>query len=74
MFKIKPERVAGVVALSYLVLIPVGAFVLHRRVQILEEDTDALWRESGMSNDQLKNPPLINTSKLKRVFGVPSNA
>jgi hypothetical protein len=40
---IKPERVAGIVALSYLVLIPAGAYLFHRRVQMVEKNIEDLW-------------------------------
>jgi hypothetical protein len=41
----KPERVSGIVALSYLVLIPAAGFLAWRRVQTLEKNVeDALWQ------------------------------
>lgn len=44
---IKPERIAGIVALSYLVLIPAGGFYILRRVQMLERNVeDVLWRQN----------------------------
>lgn len=46
--KVKPEKIAGVVALSYLVLIPVAGFVAYRKIQIMEKDIDTVWGKSGL--------------------------
>jgi len=67
--KIKPERIAGIVALSYLVLIPAGAFVAYRKVQILQEEVDALWDNSGMKIEPRE--PIFNLAQLKNLFVKP---
>lgn len=41
--KIKPERIAGIVALSYLVLIPVAAAYAYRKIQIIDRDLRIVW-------------------------------
>jgi NADP-dependent 3-hydroxy acid dehydrogenase YdfG len=64
MFKrIKPERIAGVVALSYLVLIPAAAFVAYRKIQIVEQDIDVLWDNSGMA--PVEPTPIIDLRNWK---------
>jgi hypothetical protein len=63
--KVKPERVAGIVALSYLVLIPAGAFYAWTKVQELESDVELLWERAGY-------PPRENMGPLgdiKRFMG-----
>jgi hypothetical protein len=50
---IKPERVAGIVALSYLVLIPVGAYMIMRGIKKTYLAIDAIW-------DVLENENVIN--------------
>lgn len=69
MFKhIKPERIAGVVALSYLVLIPAGAFVAYRKIQIVQHDIDTLWDNSGMSAADPE--PIVDLRNWKTWFRV----
>lgn len=40
----KPERVAGIVALSYLVLIPGAIYLINKKVWVIEEELNDLWR------------------------------
>lgn len=47
MSKIKVEQVAGIVALSYLALIPAGAYIAHRRICEIDKDVNALWARLG---------------------------
>lgn len=61
--KIKLEKIAGVVALSYLVLIPAAGALAYRKVSLLEQDNVRLRRDLGMPD---RNPdPVI---ALKQVF------
>ena len=46
--KIKPERITGVVALSYLVLIPAGAIYLYNRLQSLDKDVTDLFAQQDL--------------------------
>jgi hypothetical protein len=46
--KFKLERVTGVVALSYLVLIPVGAVIVWQKVRIIDRDVTTLWEKAGL--------------------------
>lgn len=64
--KVKPERIAGIVAMSYLVLIPTAALLAWRKIQIMQEDVDILWDNSGLKNEPRK--PLIDVSKLTQGF------
>jgi hypothetical protein len=41
--KIKPERVAGIVALSYLVLIPAAGVFLWKRQEMMGRNIDEVW-------------------------------
>lgn len=47
MSKIKPEKIAGIVALSYLVLIPAAGYLGWRRLDKLEKDVDLLYTKRG---------------------------
>lgn len=49
--KIKPERIAGIVALSYLVLIPAGAFLAWRKLQLIEHDVDVIWEHCKVGGE-----------------------
>lgn len=45
MFKrVKPEKVAGIVALSYLVLIPAGGYFLWRQANLINQELSDVWR------------------------------
>jgi hypothetical protein len=69
--KVKPEKIAGIVALSYLVLIPAGAAIAWRRIKYLEQDVDEMAIKVGMPDIAVR--PLIDTDKLQasvnRVLG-----
>lgn len=41
--KVKPEKIAGIVALSYLVLIPVGALLAYQKIHRIDQDVSAMW-------------------------------
>lgn len=43
MSKVKPEKIAGIVALSYLVLIPAGAIFAWQRLDQMKRDVDDIW-------------------------------
>lgn len=47
MRKIKLEKITGVVALAYLVLIPVGAYYAWRKIQIIDGDLTEMWDASA---------------------------
>jgi hypothetical protein len=53
--RISPERVAGVVALTYLVLIPVGAFVAWQKLQTMDNDLSILWAKAQPDQDPSTN-------------------
>lgn len=67
MSKIKPERVAGIVALSYLVLIPVGALLAYQKLRVIDQDVTTIWEESFPGTGE--RTPLISRDSLKKVFG-----
>lgn len=66
MRKIKLEKITGVVALSYLVLIPVGAFCAWRKIQQMDDDLMVLWDKADMPGPD--RPPLIDINALKERF------
>lgn len=48
---IRLEKVSGVVALSYLVLIPATAYVAWRKIQTLDKDLTVVWDKLDMPED-----------------------
>lgn len=48
--KITPERIAGVVALTYLVLIPAAAIIAYRKIMSMDQDLTDMWHELKMPN------------------------
>lgn len=68
MRKLKLEKIAGVVALSYLVLIPVGAIYVWKKVKDMDEEVVAMWDKLGMP--PMSHPPIFDITDLKeRLFG-----
>ena len=65
MLKIKPERIAGIVALSYLVLIPAGGFLAWRKIQTIDKDLTEIWNEVNRSEDRTTRTPLIDLGKIR---------
>ncbi len=49
---IKPERIAGIVALSYLVLIPVGAAIAYKKLRYIDNSLDHVWMELNLPVDE----------------------
>lgn len=43
MRKLKLEKITGVVALAYLVLIPAGAVYVWRKMEAMDEDITTMW-------------------------------
>lgn len=41
--KIKPEKIAGIVALTYLVLIPGAGYLGWKKILKVEKDIDEAW-------------------------------
>lgn len=50
--KMKLEKIAGIVALSYLVLIPAGAFYAWKKIQVIDRDVTEMWDKLGMPATQ----------------------
>jgi hypothetical protein len=65
--KVKTERIAGIVAMSYLVLIPTAAFLAYRKIQLLDQDIETLW-EHTKAPTTVKEP-LLGVDGVKRFFG-----
>lgn len=68
--KFKLEKVSGLVALSYLVLIPAAAYVAHKRIQALEADADLMWDELNMENKVQAERPTLRTLFQRPAFGM----
>ena len=64
--KLKPEKIAGIVALSYLILIPAGAGAAYLKLRSLEDSIDIMWDHLNLNRDEEKN--LISVNKLKRML------
>lgn len=64
--KFKLEKVTGVVALSYLILIPAGSFYAWQRLKQMEEDVTYLWEKTGMP--PVEPRPVVDLSGIKEGF------
>lgn len=68
MRKLKVEKVSGIVALSYLVLIPAGAFYVWRKIQEIDDDVALMWEKLDLPPTD--RPPIFDLERLKvRLFG-----
>lgn len=63
----KPERIAGIVAMSYLVLIPVGAAILYQKIRIVDRDIAEIWDQLEMVPRPSR--PIVDIEPLKRLVG-----
>lgn len=50
MARLKLEKVTGVVALSYLVIIPLVLVIVSKKLEALDADIDVLWDESTVAS------------------------
>lgn len=66
MRKPKLANITGVVALSYLVLLPAGFYIVWRKTEILDKDVTAMWDKLDMPATEAN--PIINIEKIKRWF------
>jgi hypothetical protein len=62
--KIRLEKVTGIVALSYLVLIPLGAYYAWQKIQLIDRDVTTVWNKLDLPEP--KHTPIIN---VKGLFG-----
>lgn len=62
--KVKPEKVAGIVALSYLVLIPAGAIFAWQRIKAVDQDVTTMWMHLGL--DHSSSPKSQKRDTMKR--------
>lgn len=46
--KIRPEKISGIVALSYLFLIPAGAAWALVKIRAMDADIETLWRKANV--------------------------
>ena len=63
--KVKPEKIAGIVALSYLVLIPAGAFLAALKIRAMDRDITTIWDHLEISPKEAAELPSLNN--LRRV-------
>lgn len=66
--KIKPEKITGIVAMSYLVLIPVAAAMLYQKVRIIDQDVVDMLDHLGVHSTAPENR-FANLEKVKRFVG-----
>lgn len=62
--RIKLEKVTGVVALAYVVLIPAAGVLVWQRLNQIDEDVTELWKQVGM--DSLKAAPRFSMARFGR--------
>lgn len=65
--KITPERVAGIVALSYLVLLPAGAFWVYKKITTIDRDLTTMWDVVGMEEEKTDPSVLPALGNFKRI-------
>lgn len=68
--KIKPERVAGIVALSYLVLIPAAGLLMYQKIRVIDRDVLEILDEVNRSEDRVVRAPFIDLTKLMQGFKI----
>lgn len=69
MSKIKPERVAGIVALSYLVLIPAGAMLVWQKLRYIDDDLTTVWENEFPGAEARGSRPVFDTrEQFRRLF------
>jgi hypothetical protein len=67
--KVKLANVTGVVAMSYLVLIPVAGYYGWRRFAAMEQDLTTLWDHLEINpKEQAEVIGLPSMERLKRTF------
>lgn len=64
--RLKTEKITGIVAVSYLVLIPVGGFLMWQKLQAIDEDLTAVWDQIGM--DVAKAAPKLSLARMRKLF------
>lgn len=62
MRKVKLDKITGVVALTYLVLIPVGAVYVWRKMEAMDKDVTEMWEKLEMPPTQAT--PIIDMNKI----------
>lgn len=69
MAKLKLECVTGVVALSYLVLIPVAGILGYQKIRAMQRDVERMWDTHHFSDDMPESAlPLPTIERLKDVI------
>lgn len=61
------ERVTGVVALSYLILIPVTSIIAYQKLRELDRDLTTLWDFVGIDEPQT-TAPVVSLDRIRKVF------
>jgi hypothetical protein len=64
---IQLEKVTGVVAMSYLVLIPVGAYVLWQKVKIIDRDINVIWEKLDLPESE-PTTTIVNLDNFKNLI------
>lgn len=66
MARVKADKVTGIVAMSYLVLIPVGAYIVWQKVKILDRDINIIWEKLDLPEAEVTT--IIDLDKLKNMI------
>lgn len=67
MRRVKLEKVTGLVALSYLVIIPVGGFLLYKKLQAVDSDLTIIWEKQAFGpNEDAERVARLNVWDLFR--------
>lgn len=66
--KVKPEKIAGIVALSYLVLIPAGAAYFFVKLKEVDDDVNTMWQYLNMDPEEAADT--LSMNKIKRKLGL----
>lgn len=65
--KIRPEKVAGIVALSYLALIPAGGILTYLKLRQMDEDVNTMWAHLGMDPERAYVGPIDRVKNILRL-------
>jgi hypothetical protein len=74
MKKLSLEKITGIVALSYLVLIPVAGYFMWQRIKLIDADVVLLCQENGMDLKAEVTPISAAKSSLKKLIGASKKA
>lgn len=63
--KMKSDRITGIVALSYLVLIPVAGIAAWQKIKSMDNAVAEMWEELNMPSSETTGTIHLNSLKRK---------